>query len=208
MVKEVWPYLTGGLALTAILALAGVPGLAAAAAAATFLVAAFFRDPRRAVTVDPRLILSPADGRVVGVTQPNEPTGTSRISIFLSVFNVHVNRAPAAGRVSDVRYTPGAFLPAFRDKASDLNEQNLIWLETDRGPLGVKQIAGLIARRIRCWKRPGDDVAQGEKIGFITFGSRVDLFLPAEATPTVRVGETVRAGMSVVAVYPERGGGV
>jgi phosphatidylserine decarboxylase len=140
---------------------------------------------------------------VVAISRDGEPMTT--VSIFLSVFNVHVNRSPASGRVTDIRYTPGSFLPAFRDKASELNEQNLIHMETPRGPLAVKQIAGLIARRIRCWTRPGDTVGQGQKIGFITFGSRVDLFLPHDAELRVRLGDRVRGGTTVVAVYPESG---
>jgi len=204
VVKEVWPYLTGGLLLTVLLAVTAPPAAAAAAAALTLAVASFFRDPRRVIPAGPGLVLSPADGRVVGI-QPcdGEHAGLTCVSIFLSVFNVHVNRAPVAGRVADIRYTPGQFLPAFREKASDLNEQNLIALETERGPMAVKQIAGLIARRIRCWKSPGDTVTQGEKIGFITFGSRVDLYVPARAELKVRLGDRVRGGTTVMAVFPE-----
>jgi phosphatidylserine decarboxylase len=202
MVKEVWPWLTGGLVLTLAASLAGWMLVAAACLLLTLFVASFFRDPGREIPSDPRLILSPADGRVVAVSslEPGAPPGGT-VSIFLSVFNVHVNRAPVSGRVSDIRYTPGSFLPAFRDKASELNEQNLIHLETPHGPMAVKQIAGLIARRIRCYKQPGDAVAQGEKIGFITFGSRVDLHLPPQASVRVSVGDRVRGGTSVVAVF-------
>jgi phosphatidylserine decarboxylase len=203
VVKEVWPYLTAGIGITVILALAGLIAAALVCLLLTAAVASFFRDPRRDVPSDPRLILSPADGRVVAISRDGEPMTT--VSIFLSVFNVHVNRSPASGRVTDIRYTPGSFLPAFRDKASELNEQNLIHMETPRGPLAVKQIAGLIARRIRCWTRPGDTVGQGQKIGFITFGSRVDLFLPHDAELRVRLGDRVRGGTTVVAVYPESG---
>jgi phosphatidylserine decarboxylase len=185
----------------------GSPLAAVVAGAATVAIASFFRDPPRRVPTDPSLILSPADGKVVEIApETGGPSpGTKRVSIFLSVFNVHVNRAPAAGRVTDVVYTPGSFLPAFREKASTLNESNLISMETSRGPLQVRQIAGLIARRIRCWKSPGDAVNQGEKIGFITFGSRVDLFVPAAATLKVSVGDRVRGGTSVVAVYTNDG---
>lgn len=199
MVKDVWPYLTVGLLMTAILAVTAPMG-AAVVGLLTLGVASFFRDPRRDVPCDPRLILSPADGRVVRVSEEG-PEGGRRVSIFLSVFNVHVNRAPVAGSIAEIKYTPGSFLPAFRHKASELNEQNLITLHTERGPLAVKQIAGLIARRIRCWKKPGDAVAQGEKIGFITFGSRVDLFLPVRTELSVAEGDRVRGGTSVIAVY-------
>ncbi|MGH9868405.1 MAG: phosphatidylserine decarboxylase [Candidatus Polarisedimenticolia bacterium] len=198
MVKDVWPYLTAGLIVTLVLALAGQTLAAVVCLVLTLAVASFFRDPRRDVPTDPSLILSPADGRVVAVSG-------GMVSIFLSVFNVHVNRAPVAGRITNIQYTPGSFLPAYREKASELNEQNLINLDTERGPMAVKQIAGLIARRIRCWKKPGDAVAQGEKIGFITFGSRVDLFLPAGAAVRVAVGDRVRGGTSVVAVFADGG---
>lgn len=202
MVKDVWPYLTAGLLLTALLAATAPPLAAGIAAVLTVFVASFFRDPRRVVPQDPSLILSPADGRVVGISAASPASGQC-VSIFLSVFNVHVNRAPSAGRVSAIQYTPGSFLPAFREKASELNEQNLISIETDRGPMAVKQIAGLIARRIRCWTKPGDQVAQGEKIGFITFGSRVDIFLPLDVDLKVRIGDKVRGGLSVIAVHSQ-----
>jgi len=201
VVKEVWPYLTAGAILTLVLALTAPIGLAAAAAALTLAVASFFRDPRREVPVDPRLVLSPADGRVVCIKPDPQgsPAGTKCISIFLSVFNVHVNRSPVAGRITGIDYTPGSFIPAFREKASELNEQNHIAMQTDNGPFAVKQIAGLIARRIRCWKSPGDEVGQGEKIGFITFGSRVDLYVPSDIDVLVKVGDKVRGGLTVVA---------
>ncbi|HET9481222.1 MAG TPA: phosphatidylserine decarboxylase [Candidatus Polarisedimenticolia bacterium] len=206
--REVWPYLIAGLALTILLAFAAHPAVAVAAGALTLGVASFFRDPHRDVRADPAAILSPADGRVVsiGPAASGQPPGMRCVSIFLSVFNVHVNRSPVAGRISGIEYTPGSFLPAYREKASELNEQNLIALETDRGPMAVKQIAGLIARRIRCWKRPGDAVSQGEKIGFITFGSRVDLFIPPGAELRVRVGDRVRGGLTVMAAYKGAGG--
>ena len=202
MVKDVWPYLTAGIVLTAVLAATAPPLVTGGAAILTVFVASFFRDPRRAVPQDPRLILSPADGKVVGISAPGPG---QCVSIFLSVFNVHVNRAPAAGRVAGIHYTPGAFLPAFREKASKLNEQNLISLDTERGPVAVKQIAGLIARRIRCWTKPGDQVTQGQKIGFITFGSRVDVFLPGGVDLKVRLGDRVRGGLSVIAVHSQDG---
>ncbi|HZI93442.1 MAG TPA: phosphatidylserine decarboxylase [Patescibacteria group bacterium] len=203
MVRDVWPYLAAGLALTLLLALTVSAPAAAAAALVTAAVASFFRDPRRRIPQDPALILSPADGRVVKIAPGREgaPDAGRCVSIFLSVFNVHVNRSPARGTISSIRYTPGSFLPAFRDKASDLNEQNLLVLDTERGVLQVKQIAGLIARRIRCYKRAGEPVGQGEKIGFITFGSRVDLMVPAEAELRVTVGDRVKGGTSIIAVY-------
>jgi len=203
LVRDVWPYLTAGLLLAALLALTGFTTAALAAAALTAGVAAFFRDPHRDVPSNPRLILSPADGKVVEISGgPQDwPEGARCVSIFLSVFDVHVNRSPVSGAISQILYTPGSFVPAFRHKASLENEQNLISIETGRGTLGVKQIAGLIARRIRCWKRPGEPVRQGERIGFITFGSRVDLLLPPEIDLKVSVGDRVKGGTSVMAVY-------
>ena len=204
--KDVWPYLTAGVLLTILLAFLAPLWAALTAAALTIAVASFFRDPRRVIQPDPRHLLSPADGKVVGIVpDPEGRPGWRRVSIFLSVLNVHVNRSPADARVAAVKYTPGSFLPAFREKASEANEQNLITLDTDRGALAVKQIAGLIARRIRCWKKPGDRVAQGEKIGFITFGSRVDLYVPQDADIKVSLGQSVRGGTTVVAVYPDAG---
>src|SRR5437867_7771046 len=130
MVRDVWPYLTAGLALTLILALTAPASASAAAAVLTAAVASFFRDPRRRIPQDSSLILSPADGRVVKIAAgPEEaPAGSRSVSIFLSVFNVHVNRSPARGRIANIRYTSGSFLPAFRDKASDLNEKNMMVL--------------------------------------------------------------------------------
>lgn len=205
MVRDVWPYLIAGLALTIILGATAPATAAVAAGALTLGVASFFRDPHRAIPTDAGLILSPADGRVVRIEPAPEaqPEGGRCVSIFLSIFNVHVNRAPVEGRIADIRYTPGAFLAAFREKASELNEQNLILIETARGPMAVKQIAGLIARRIRCYKRRGEPVARGEKIGFITFGSRVDLLVPPEAEVIVTVGDRVKGGTSIIAVYPD-----
>lgn len=205
MVKDVWPYLTVGLLLTIVLGAFAPMWATFLCGALTLGIAAFFRDPRRDVPRDPRLILSPADGRIVGISEgpPGDPAGTRCVSIFLSIFNVHVNRSPVEGRIAEIRYTPGTFLPAFREKASELNEQNLIALENERGGLAFKQIAGLIARRIRCWKKPGDLVAQGEKVGFITFGSRVDLYVPHTARLKVGMGDVVRGGTTVMAVYPD-----
>lgn len=204
MVREAWPYLAAGVLATVLLAVFGLTAWAVGAGLLTLALASFFRDPARSIPQDPRWVLSPADGRVVAVeSAPGEPAGARRVSIFLSLFNVHVNRAPVDGRISGIRYTPGSFLPAFREKASDLNEQNLILMETRNGPMAVKQIAGVIARRIRCWKSAGDTVSRGERIGFITFGSRVDLILPPRAELRVAVGDRVRGGTSIVAVFPE-----
>jgi phosphatidylserine decarboxylase len=165
----------------------------------------FFRDPDRVIPADPGAIVSPADGRVVVVTdEENAGRPGKRISIFLAIWNVHVNRSPAAGTISDMKYCPGKFSAAMRESASTDNEQNVITLATDSGEIIFKQIAGLIARRVVCWKKPGDPVARGERIGLVRFGSRADLWLPRDSGLLVKVGDHVKGGSSVVAYWPPR----
>jgi phosphatidylserine decarboxylase len=165
----------------------------------------FFRDPERVIPAEPGAIVSPADGRIVVVTD-EENTGHpgKRISIFLAIWNVHVNRSPASGTISGVKYRPGKFLAAMRESASTHNEQNVINLATDAGEITFKQIAGLIARRVVCWKKSGDRVARGERIGLVRFGSRADLWLPRDSELLVKVGDHVQGGSSVVAYWPPR----
>ncbi len=160
----------------------------------------FFRDPERVAPADPAAVVSPADGRVVEVIE--QPLGSRpgrRVSIFLAIWDVHVNRAPLAGRITKVEYRPGRFYAAMRSRASAENEQNVVHLETPRGEIVFKQIAGWIARRVLFWKTAGDAVALGERVGMIRFGSRVDLWLPAEAEILVRPGEHVKGGSSILA---------
>lgn len=170
-------------------------------------VTAFFRDPSREIPEGDRLVVSPADGKVVLVipTPAGHPAGpgSMQISIFLSVFDVHINRAPIAGRITEVTYHPGKFLPAFDDKASLQNEQNRAFIEGDEGRVGFTQIAGLIARRIVFRKKVGDVVARGEQVGLIRFGSRTDVFLPRGSTVNVKLGDRVSGGSSVIAHLPE-----
>lgn len=154
----------------------------------------FFRDPERTAPVDPDALTSPADGRIIR-------DGPSRISVFMSPLNVHVCRAPAAGRVVSVQHHPGRFLAAFKDEASEQNERATLRLATDRGEVVFTLVAGLIARRIVVRVQEGQRVAAGERIGLIRFGSRVDLDLPPGATPGVRVGDRVAAGESVLARF-------
>jgi phosphatidylserine decarboxylase len=147
-------------------------------------------------------VVSPADGRVVEIVEESwEGRPGRRVSIFLSVWDVHVNRAPVAGRVHSVEYRPGKFFAALRARASAENEQNVIRLSTPRGDMVFKQIAGWIARRVLCWKAPGESVAIGERVGMIRFGSRVDVWLPPEAEIRVRKGEKVSAGTSILALW-------
>ena len=165
----------------------------------------FFRDPDRAIPADPGAIVSPADGRVVVVTdEENAGRPGKRISIFLAIWNVHVNRSPAAGTIADLTYRPGKFAAAMRESASTHNEQNVITLATDAGTIVFKQIAGLIARRVVCWKKAGDRVARGERIGLVRFGSRADLWLPRDSELLVKVGDHVKGGSSLVAYWPPR----
>lgn len=168
----------------------------------------FFRDPQRAVPGDPGAVVSPADGRVVEIVdEPLEGRPGRRISIFLSVWDVHVNRAPVAGTICRVEYRPGRFYAALRARASAENEQNVIRIATPRGEMVFKQIAGWIARRVLCWKAEGDPVAVGERVGMIRFGSRVDVWLPAEAEITVRRGKHVAGGSDILARWPGAGQG-
>jgi phosphatidylserine decarboxylase len=165
----------------------------------------FFRDPERIIPPDPGAIVSPADGRVVVVTdEENAGRPGKRISIFLAIWNVHVNRSPAAGTISKMNYCPGKFSAAMRESASADNEQNVITLATESGEITFKQIAGLIARRVVCWKKTGDRVARGERIGLVRFGSRADLWLPRDSELLVKVGDHVAGGSSVVAYWPPR----
>lgn len=165
----------------------------------------FFRDPERVIPPDPGAVVAPADGRVVVVTdEENAGRPGKRISIFLAIWNVHVNRSPAAGTITDLNYRPGKFYAAMRPSASTDNEQNVITLATDSGEIVFKQIAGLIARRVVCWKKAGDRVARGERIGLVRFGSRADLWLPRDSELLVRVGDHVKGGSSVVAYWPPR----
>jgi phosphatidylserine decarboxylase len=169
-------------------------------------VFSFFRDPERVIPSEPGAIVSPGDGRVVVVTD-EEDAGRpgKRISIFLAVWNVHVNRAPAAGIITKLEYRPGKFLAAMRERASMENEHNVFTLSTDSGEMVFKQIAGLIARRVVSWKREGERVARGERIGLVRFGSRVDVWVPKDAEILVRVGENVKGGSSVLARWPAKG---
>ena len=187
-------------ALLALLALAldwetpaAVLGLAAA------FSAWFFRDPERP-TPPPGFGLAPADGRIILVapveSNPHTPGPALKISIFMSPFNVHVNRVPLSGRLVSQTYFPGAFFNASFDKASLQNERNALVLETEAGPVAVVQIAGLIARRIVAWVREGDRLERGQRFGLIRFGSRVDLYLPPDSEIMVVVGQKVSAGWS------------
>jgi phosphatidylserine decarboxylase len=164
-----------------------------------FLVLNFFRDPERPVPTEAQAIISPADGRIVQVVRENyEASPVCRVSIFMTLLDVHVNRAPIAGVVKEVCYRKGAFRVALEEAASVENEQNIFTLEGGQGRVVVKQIAGILARRIVFWKRPGDSLARGERVGLIKFGSRVDVLMEPDVALRVKVGDHVRAGSSIL----------
>jgi phosphatidylserine decarboxylase len=163
-------------------------------------VAFFFRDPERLPPSDVGAVVSPADGRITDITEESFAGRPGRrISVFLSIWDVHVNRSPMGGVIREVEYRPGRFYNAMRSRASADNEQNVIHLQTERGEMVFKQIAGAIARRVVCWKVPGDRVKLGERIGLIRFGSRMDLWLPNEAEIVARPGQHVSGGLTVLA---------
>jgi phosphatidylserine decarboxylase len=177
----------------------GLKGLGVLFLLAALLVLNFFRDPERDVPADPNLIVSPADGRVVEIVDDNvEGRLMRRVSIFMSPFDVHVNRSPVTGTIQSVVYRAGTFHVASQARASIENEQNVFTVRGDAGGVIVKQIAGLLARRIVFWKRQGETVQRGERVGLIKFGSRVDVTFDMPVELRVQVGDRVRAGTSVL----------
>jgi len=166
-----------------------------------FFVTWFFRDPERPIPNEPNVVVSPADGKVTEIVTEKEPINgetCKRITIFLSVFNVHVNRVPIGGTIEDIHYNPGKFLAAFNPKASMDNEQNIILINNGKVSILVKQIAGLIARRIVCWPNKGDHYEPGQRYGLIRFGSRVDILLPENIKLSVACGDRVTGGQSII----------
>jgi phosphatidylserine decarboxylase len=165
----------------------------------------FFRDPEREVPVGENLVLAPADGKVILMKPFNNlefmAGGGTLVSVFMSVFDVHVNRVPISGVVKYFKYNPGKFFPAFKDKASQENEQTELGLENEHGKVVLKQIAGIIARRIVCKLKPGDSVRAGERFGMIKFGSRLDLFLPENVQIEVKLNQKVKAGETIIGTF-------
>ncbi len=165
----------------------------------------FFRDPERNIPVGENLILSPADGTVIAIEEVEEPyyfkSKVKRLSIFLSVFNVHVNRMPVSGKVEFFKYIPGEFLVAFAEKASEKNEQTVIGVRNEKGKLLFKQIAGIIARRIVCHAAEGDSVEAGERFGLIRYGSRVDMFFPENVELKVGLEDKVIGGETIIGEF-------
>lgn len=163
----------------------------------------FFRDPPRVISAESNEIVAPADGRIVGVdvleSCPYYEGPCKRIAIFLSILDVHVNRAPVSGTVYRIEYKPGEFKPAMKKEAGDHNEANTLYMDSDIGRVTVRQISGLVARRIICIAEEGHDLEQGQKFGMIRFGSRTELFLPPNAEPCVTLNDKVKAGTTIVA---------
>jgi phosphatidylserine decarboxylase len=198
-----WPFIGGALALGLVVAFAvhTVVGTALLVLAGFFLF--FFRDPERIITQADRAVLSPADGTVLvaGAPTGKGPDGGSwqQISIFLSPMDVHVNRIPIGGRVTKVEYHPGRFLPAFRADAGDLNEYTEVRLDHNGQTIVVRQVVGILARRIVCRAKEGDLVQSGDRFGVMKFGSRMDVFVPANADVAVKVNDRVIGGVTIVA---------
>ena len=203
MVSDAYRFLVPLLALAVILYFL-VPPLTAVPLLLAAFVAYFFRNPSREIPSQENLVVSPADGKVVKIVPAAETEGDpgwTRLSIFLNIFDVHVTRAPIDGQLESLEYRRGRFKVAFDDEASRLNEQNVITIRGKGIRLVVKQVAGLIARRVICWKQPGQNLARGELFGLIRFGSRVDVLLPKNVKVLAKVGDRVRAGSSILGEY-------
>lgn len=203
IVKEGFPFLIPIVLLTVILGIVGLKVWMALGILLSLFVAYFFRNPRRKIPNLQNIILSPADGKIIHVGEVEEDRFLKermlKISIFMSLFDVHINRAPVSGKVLERNYVPGRFLVASVEKSSLLNEQNAVILETEEKlRILLVQIAGFIARRIVCYAKAGDLLERGEILGLIRFGSRVDLYLPFDVKPIVRVGQHVKGGESIL----------
>lgn len=198
-----YPFIFTSAFTTAVFAFLGLTVLALVGLVATFFICYFFRDPDRVVPQNVGAVVSPADGKVIWTgtvgSSPCSRENSIKISIFMSIFNVHVNRVPHEGRVQRVSYYPGKFFSANLDKASKQNEHNAVSIKTEDGKnICMVQIAGLIARRIICKIQEGDTVVRGQRFGLICFGSRLDVYLPSDTTLKVTVGDKVKAGTSVL----------
>lgn len=200
MVRTGWYFAAVPAALAGLLVWQQWWIAAGAAAALALFILFFFRDPERTIPATPGAIVSPADGRVLSVEESEwEGEPRTRISIFLSIFNVHVNRAPIAGRITNLSYQPGRFHVASKEIAGEQNEQNVITMEGEGTRVVFKQIAGLIARRIEFWRQTGDDLARGERVGMIRFGSRTEILFDPVYTVRVKPGDMVHGGATILA---------
>ena len=201
-----YPFIFASAFTTAVFALLGITALAIAGLLVTGFICFFFRDPDRLIPVGDGLVVSPADGKVIKVMTveqtPYFEGPCTRISVFMSIFNVHVNRVPHEGTIRRVHYHPGKFFSANLDKASTDNEHNALLLESPSGrPVGFVQIAGLVARRIICAVQPGDVLEKGQRFGMICFGSRLDIYLPVDTDVQVAKGDKVQAGSTIIGCW-------
>lgn len=200
--KEGLPYIGGALFLSSFFYLLWLEPVAIAFAILSLFFLYFFRDPERTPPADPNVVVSPADGKVISIRQNEQSLcskGYTEISIFMSPFDVHVNRAPFDGVVKEVIYTPGKFFSAFKEKAYRENENIKITIQTQHGDIVVRQVAGFIARRAVCWIKEGESLNKGERFGMIKFSSRVDICLPSFFKINVKVGDKVKAGKNIIA---------
>jgi len=195
IVKESIPYIVVPVLLAAAAAVLGFWYVAGIFFLVALFMAFFFRDPKREPPSDPDIVVSPADGKVTRVGAVESGTV---VSIFLSPLDVHINRSPIPGKIVDVLYSPGKFLMATNEKASLVNEQNALTIQGEKITVVCKQIAGILARRIVCWKARGDSLGLGERFGMIKFSSRTDVLLPANVQVTVKEGDRVRGGTTVI----------
>jgi phosphatidylserine decarboxylase len=199
LVKESIPYIVVPVLLAAAAAVLGFWYVAAILFLVALFMAFFFRDPKRVPPTDPDVVVSPADGKVTRIGPANTAADSPTvISIFLSPLDVHINRSPIPGKIVDVLYSPGKFLMATNEKASLVNEQNALTIQGEKITVVCKQIAGILARRIVCWKTAGDKLGLGERFGMIKFSSRTDVLLPANVKVTVKEGQRVRGGTTVI----------
>jgi phosphatidylserine decarboxylase len=196
MVKEGIPFVAVPLIAAVVLFYFQLWVVGAVFLALTLFMAYFFRDPRRTIPTDPNVVVSAADGRV---TRIDENESGKLVSVFLSPLDVHINRAPISGKIEALEYVRGRKTPATSDSASLVNERNSLTIVGEKMTIRCTQIAGILARRIVCWKKAGDTVAMGEKFGLIKFGSRTDLLMPAEVSVKVKVGDRVVGGETIVA---------
>ena len=199
IVKESIPYILVPALLGIAAAVLGYWYVAAFLFVIALFMAFFFRDPKRVPPADPDVVVSPADGRVTRIGPASTGADAPNvISIFLSPLDVHINRSPIPGKIVDVIYSPGKFLMATNEKASLVNEQNALTIQGDKITVVCKQIAGILARRVVCWKGKGDNLGLGERFGMIKFSSRTDVLLPANVKITVKEGQRVRGGTTVI----------
>lgn len=199
IVRESIPYILVPVLLSVAAGALGYWYVVALLLVVALFMAFFFRDPKRIPPADPDVVVSPADGRVTRIELAAQGADSPTvISIFLSPLDVHINRSPIPGKIVDVRYSPGKFLMATKEHASLVNEQNALTIQGEKITVVCKQIAGILARRIVCWKGKGDNLGLGERFGMIKFSSRTDVLLPASVQVTVKEGERVRGGISVI----------